>query len=251
MTRKAIVLANWKMHGNLTLLQNMSERLNRIITPSNLDVIICPSFPYLMSAKQMLMHDNIVLGAQNMSEFKAGAYTGEVSADMLKELAVKYVVLGHSERRSLYHETNSLVALKVETALNAQLTPIFCIGEREEDRTSGQTEAFLSAQIQAVIDKIGIEKFNDVVIAYEPLWAIGTGKTASPELAQETHRFIRAFLAELDTDIARKIPIIYGGSVNANNCEKLFQQPDIDGGLIGGASLNVDEFERICLTIKG
>lgn len=251
MTRKAIVLANWKLNGDLPLLRSMAERLNSISPFTNVDVIMCPSFPYLLTASELFTHNNVVIGAQNMSQHQAGAYTGEVSADMLNEMSVKYVILGHSERRSYYHDTNELVAEKVQAALHAKLTPIFCIGEREEDRLQGNTQAFLSMQLQAVIDKIGIESFKDVVIAYEPLWAIGTGKTASPEIAQEIHVFIREYLAKLNANIAQNISIIYGGSVNANNCKNLFEQPDIDGGLIGGASLNIDEFEKICLTIKG
>ena len=191
------------------------------------------------------------MGAQNVSEHASGAFTGEISTQMLTDVNVKYVIIGHSERRSIYKETSTLAAHKVAKALDAGLTPILCIGESECERDSEQTNTVLSAQLQPVIDEIGIEKFVDVVIAYEPVWAIGTGKTASPDMAQETHQFIRQFLANANESVASKVPLLYGGSVNATNCEKLFAQPDIDGGLIGGASLKVDEFKTICSAVKG
>jgi triosephosphate isomerase len=170
---------------------------------------------------------------------------------MLQKLSVNYVIVGHSERRSIYKETSTQVAKKVHAALNAGLTPILCIGESEAERATEQTEVVLSAQIQPVIDEIGIHKFNDVVIAYEPVWAIGTGKTASSAMAQETHHFIRQFLAQQNEQVALKVPLLYGGSVNAQNCEELFAQTDIDGGLIGGASLKAEQFKVICSAAKG
>jgi len=259
MKRRAIVAANWKMNGNLSLIDTMVTGLKDLELAENVDVVVCPSFPYLASftlaAKNENLSKSIHLGAQNVSEHDKGAYTGEISTDMLSELSAKYVIVGHSERRSIYKETSTLVAHKVAKVLTAGLTPILCIGESEAERDSLQTNVILSSQLQPVIDEIGIEKFEDVVIAYEPVWAIGTGKTASPEMAQETHQFIRQFLVEankgLDEDIANKVPLLYGGSVNAANCEKLFAQADIDGGLIGGASLKVDEFKVICSTAKG
>lgn len=170
---------------------------------------------------------------------------------MLKEFAVQYVIVGHSERRSLFDETSELVAKKVAKVLDEGLTPILCIGESEAERDNKETNKVLATQIQPVIEAVGIEKFVDVVIAYEPVWAIGTGKTASPEMAQETHQYIREYLAQCNTDIANKVPLLYGGSMNAANCENLLAQPDIDGGLIGGASLKVEEFKVICSTAKG
>lgn len=255
MNRRAIVAANWKMNGGLKLVDDMVTGLNNLELADNVDVVVCPGFPFLAvystsldaEGKSAAMH----IGAQNCSEQLKGAYTGEVSVDMLKELNVEYVILGHSERRSLYHETSHLVAEKVHTALEAGITPILCIGESEAERMAEQTETVLAAQIQPVLDRIGIEKFAEVVIAYEPVWAIGTGKTASPEMAQETHQFIRQFLANANADVAAKVPLLYGGSVNAANCEALFAQADIDGGLIGGASLKVDEFKVICSAAKG
>ncbi len=243
------------MNGNLSLVKEMVIGLNELQLAENVDVVVCPSFPYLSAFTYAAQDENlpkaIHLGAQNVSEQQSGAYTGEVSTDMLQECGVDHVIVGHSERRSLYKETSTQVAHKVRQALAANLTPILCIGESEVERDSEQTNTVLAAQLQPVIDEIGIEKFEDVVIAYEPVWAIGTGKTASPEMAQETHQFIRAFLAQSDAEIAKRVPLLYGGSMNAANCEKLLAQADIDGGLIGGASLKVDEFKVICSAAKG
>ncbi|GAA6206456.1 MULTISPECIES: triose-phosphate isomerase [Thalassotalea] len=255
MKRRSIVAANWKMNGNLSLINDMITGLNAVHLTENVDVVVCPSFPYLASftaiAQREGLQKSIHLGSQNVNEHQSGAFTGEISIDMLKECSVQYVIVGHSERRDIYKESSKLVADKVACVLDAGLTPILCIGESEAERETEQTNLVLSAQLQSVIDKIGIEKFDDVVIAYEPVWAIGTGKTASPEMAQETHQFIREFLALSNAEIANKVPLLYGGSVNASNCETLFAQPDIDGGLIGGASLKVDEFKVICSAAKG
>jgi len=250
MARRSIVAANWKMNGDLALADTILTELSNIELANNVDVVICPSSPFLGA---FLKHDvsGLSVGAQNVNEHESGAYTGEVSTTMLKELAVKFVIVGHSERRSYYQETSTQVAQKVKTTLDAGLTPILCIGESESERENEQTEAILTAQLQPVIDEVGIEKFSDVVIAYEPVWAIGTGKTASSEMAQETHQFIRGFLAKANESVASKVPLLYGGSVNASNCEELFAQPDIDGGLIGGASLHVEQFKTICLAAKG
>jgi triosephosphate isomerase len=255
MKRRSIIAANWKMNGNLSLINEMITGLNEVQLAENVDVVVCPSFPYLLSFTQFAQSESlqksIHLGSQNVSDHESGAYTGEISVDMLKECSVQYVIVGHSERRDIYKESSAKVAEKVAKVLSAGLTPILCIGESESERENEQTNVVLSAQLQSVIDNIGIEKFVDVVIAYEPVWAIGTGKTASPEMAQQTHQFIREFLALNNAEIASKVPLLYGGSVNASNCETLFAQPDIDGGLIGGASLKVDEFKVICSTAKG
>lgn len=251
MTRQRIVAANWKMNGNLTLVDNMTSELNDIKFTDNVNVIICPSFVFLSALSSKLNNNSVELGAQNISEHDSGAYTGEVSADMLKEMSTTYVIIGHSERRSLFGETNEQIAKKVQFALSKGLTPILCIGESELERTENRTEAVLSQQLQPVIDEIGIAQFKDVVVAYEPVWAIGTGKTASSEMAQETHQFIRQFLSKNDTEIAQGVSLLYGGSVNATNSKELFAQPDIDGGLIGGASLKVDEFKIICAAAQG
>lgn len=248
MKRRTIIAANWKMNGSFALAEDMVGKLNSLTLSENVDVVLNVPSPYLATVTQAVNHKSVFVGAQNMSEFESGAYTGEISAAMLKEFDVSYVILGHSERRSIYKETSHHVALKVEAALNAGLTPILCIGESEQERATGETETVLASQLQPVIDQVGIDKFANVVVAYEPVWAIGTGKTASPEMAQETHAFIREFLKESNEEIADNIVILYGGSVNAGNSNVLFSQPDIDGGLIGGASLKVDEFATICLS---
>jgi triosephosphate isomerase (TIM) len=251
MNRNTIVAANWKMNGNLTLVKQMSQMLNNVQLADNVNVIICPSFPYLTALSNGLVSESVHVGAQNVNEHEKGAFTGEVSTDMLKDLSVNYVILGHSERRAIYKETSTQVAHKVKKVIDAGMTPILCIGESEAERTAMQTETVLASQLQPVIDEVGIATFERIIVAYEPVWAIGTGKTASPEMAQETHKFIRGFLAQSNELVADKIPLLYGGSVNASNSNELFAQADIDGGLIGGASLKVDEFETICSTAKG
>ncbi len=251
MNRKTIIAANWKMNGNLALVKEMSQMLNQVQLAENVNVVVCPSYPYLAALSSFITSEHVALGAQNVSEHEKGAFTGEISTDMLNELLVKYVILGHSERRTLFKETSTQVAHKVKTVIDAGLTPILCIGESEAERNAMQTETVLASQLQPVLDEVGIEAFENVIIAYEPVWAIGTGKTASPEMAQHTHQFIRGFLAQSDQAIANKVPLLYGGSVNASNSNELFAQADIDGGLIGGASLKVDEFEMICSTTKG
>ncbi len=251
MPRQRIIAANWKMNGNLALVDTMTSELNNIKFSDNVKVVICPSFVYLSALSAKIANNNIKLGAQNISEHASGAYTGEISADMLNEMSASYVIIGHSERRSIFGETDTQIALKVKFALANGLTPILCIGESEAERVEEKTDAVLSQQLQPVIDEIGIESFKDVVIAYEPVWAIGTGKTASPEMAQETHQFIRQFLAKNNAEIAEGVSLLYGGSVNAANSKELFAQTDIDGGLIGGASLKVDEFKIICSAAQG
>ncbi|MFB1014154.1 MAG: triose-phosphate isomerase [Alteromonadaceae bacterium] len=255
MKRPLIVAANWKMNGGLALIEQMTNAFNGFVVNDNVEIVICPSFPYLAAftaaAKTANLNEHIHLGAQNVSAQENGAFTGEVSTGMLKDVSVSYVIVGHSERRSLYSETSVVIAEKVKSVLEAGLTPILCIGESEAQRVAEQTNEILASQLQAVIDIIGIEKFVDVVVAYEPVWAIGTGKTASPNVAQKTHQFIRQFLTNIDADVANKVPLLYGGSLNATTSEELFAQTDIDGGLIGGASLKVDEFKVICSTAKG
>jgi len=255
MARRAIVAANWKMNGDLALVDTMISGLSGIKLQENVNVVICPSTPYLSTfatkAKIEKLNTAISIGAQTVSEHKSGAFTGEISTQMLQELSVEFVIIGHSERRSYFKETSTQIAHKVGAALNAGLTPILCIGESEVERATEQTETVLASQLQPVIDELGIERFIDVVIAYEPVWAIGTGKTASSEMAQDTHQFIRQFLAKANESVAYKVPLLYGGSVNASNCEELFAQADIDGGLIGGASLQVEQFKIICSTAKG
>ena len=217
---------------------------------SDLDVVICPPFVYLAELATLLKGAKISLGAQNVSHLESGAYTGEVSVGMLKDYNCQFVIVGHSERRSLYGESDSRIAEKFITAHASDLIPILCIGELLEERESNETEVVIARQLDAVIDKAGIEMFAKSVIAYEPVWAIGTGKTATPEQAQEVHAFIRLQLARHDDDIADNIRILYGGSVKASNAADLFKMADIDGGLIGGASLVAEDFIRICQAVR-
>jgi triosephosphate isomerase (TIM) len=243
-TRRPIVAGNWKMNGNKSLVRLLDDKL-AMEDLSHLDVVVCPPFPFLG-----LFGDTVALGAQNMSMFENGAHTGEVSADMLKESGCHYVILGHSERRAEHAETNDIVALKVKVALDAGLLPILCVGETEEIRDSGELFTFLAEQIDTVVELVDIKQFAHIVLAYEPIWAIGTGRTASPEQAQEVHQFLREHLSKKNSDIAANIKILYGGSVKGSNAKELFSQKDVDGGLIGGASLDPEDFLSICLAAK-
>ena len=239
-SRRQIVAGNWKMNGDKELVEQMQAQLAEA-SLENMDVVICPPFLYFG-----LFNSKVKLGSQNISQFDSGAHTGEVSAAMLKEFGCQYVVVGHSERRADNHDTDELVALKVEQTLKVSLTPILCVGEPEDVREDGTLFDYIAAQLDAVIKKVGISQFADIVLAYEPIWAIGTGKTASPAQAQEVHAFIRGYLAKQDDNVAANIVILYGGSVKGNNAQELFSQADVDGGLIGGASLNPEDFLSIC-----
>jgi triosephosphate isomerase len=238
--RRQLVAGNWKMNGDKALVGRM-QKIFATASLDNMDVVICPPSPYFG-----LFDGKLKLGSQNISEFDSGAHTGEVSVAMLNEFKCQYSIVGHSERRADNHESNELVALKVEQVLKAGLTPILCVGEPESVREIGKLFEFIAAQLNAVLMKVGVSQFADVVLAYEPIWAIGTGKTASPAQAQEVHAFIRGHLAKQDVNIAANIIILYGGSVKGNNAQELFSQVDVDGGLIGGASLDPQEFLSIC-----
>ena len=238
--RRQLVAGNWKMNGDKALVGKM-QKIFATAELGNMDVVICPPSPYFG-----LFDGKLKLGSQNISEFDSGAHTGEVSVTMLNEFKCQYSIVGHSERRADNHESNELVALKVEQVLKAGLTPILCVGEPESVREIGKLFEFIAAQLNAVLMKVGVSQFADVVLAYEPIWAIGTGKTASPAQAQEVHAFIRGHLAKQDVNIAANIIILYGGSVKGNNAQELFSQVDVDGGLIGGASLDPQEFLSIC-----
>lgn len=239
-SRRQLVAGNWKMNGDKALVEQMQKQLASA-SLENMDVVICPPFPYLG-----LFDGKVKLGAQNISQFDSGAHTGEVSVSMLKDFDCQYVIVGHSERRADNNESNDLVASKVEQALKADLTPILCVGEPENVREDGTLFDYIAAQIDAVLKQIGVSQFANIILAYEPIWAIGTGKTASPAQAQEVHAFIRGFLAKQDANIAAKLVILYGGSVKGNNAQELFSQADVDGGLIGGASLDPKDFSSIC-----
>jgi len=246
--RKPFVAGNWKMHGSKASILSLVTGLNSQAEQfENVDVAVCPPAIYIDYANRTLAGNGVFVGAQNIAEEPIqGAYTGEVSVEMLKDFDCSYVILGHSERRAIYGETNQEVAAKVKVALAANVTPILCVGETLEERESGVMEQIIATQLDAVLDAVGIDAFADVVIAYEPIWAIGTGVTASPSQAQEVHAFIRGKLAGLDPAVAEKVIIQYGGSVKPDNAKELFGQADIDGGLIGGASLNADDFIAIC-----
>lgn len=242
--RKKLVAGNWKMHGSLA----DNAALLAAIKPAlaGIEAAVCVPFPYLAQAQAALAGSSIAWGAQNLSEQPKGAFTGEVSAAMLLDFGCRYVIVGHSERRSLYGETDAVVAKKYLAAQAAGLTPILCVGESLEERESGVTENVVARQLDAVIEAAGVASLAKAVVAYEPVWAIGTGKTATPEQAQAVHAFIRGRIAARDKGVAEGLTIQYGGSVKAANAAELMAQPDIDGGLIGGASLIADEFAAIC-----
>ena len=244
--RKTIVAGNWKMNASKETVNSLIEGILSGVNETTSEVIVCAPFPYLSQVESLINKSKLMLGAQNLNVNPAGAFTGEVSADMIKDFGAQHVIVGHSERRSLYGETNAIVAEKTKTAIDAGLTPLLCVGESLEDRESGNTEAVVEEQINAVIDLIGIESFDQVIIAYEPVWAIGTGLTATPEQAQAVHLFIRNLLANSSEKIAKRTPILYGGSMNAANAADLISCSDIDGGLIGGAALKAEDFLQIC-----
>lgn len=255
--RRLLVAGNWKMHGSLEMTADMIAGVARNALDAarlseqrllGYDILICPPAPYLSQAVTSSESQPVVIGGQNCSQFDSGAYTGEIALSMLTEVGCEYVLLGHSERRELFGETDQGVAGKFSACLDhsAAITPILCIGETLSDRQAGNTENVVSSQLNAVIEKVGIVGFTNAVIAYEPVWAIGTGETASPEQAQEVHAFIRGILRNLDADVAQSVRIVYGGSVKPDNAFELFTQTDIDGGLIGGASLDLNSFTGIC-----
>jgi triosephosphate isomerase len=250
--RNKLVAGNWKMHGNLKENGALLEALisNTPKPGNNARYAVCVPFPYLASVQTALRNTYIDWGAQNISQYDKGAYTGEVSADMLIDFGCTYVIVGHSERRMLFGETSQIVAEKYSAAQRAGLIPILCVGETLEQRDSDITEQVIDEQLKAVIALTGVESLAKAVIAYEPVWAIGTGKTATPQQAQDIHQFIRKGIAAQNQEIAESLPILYGGSVKANNAEELFDMPDIDGGLIGGASLISEDFVAICSAIK-
>jgi len=208
-------------------------------------LLICPPFPYLASIAEQIAGSRVALGAQTVSEFEAGAYTGETAPSMLKDVGCEYVIVGHSERRAIYGETSTQVAAKFAAAQNVGLTPILCVGETLEEREAGSTESVIDEQLDAVLNSLGADVFAAAVIAYEPVWAIGTGKTATPDEAQDVHRHIRSRLAEHSGELAGKVQILYGGSMKGENAPGLLSMPDIDGGLIGGASLKANDFLAI------
>ncbi|MBI5217287.1 MAG: triose-phosphate isomerase [Ignavibacteriae bacterium] len=248
--RKKLIAGNWKMnkdiHETATLVDALKSQLLNYSTTQLLDVLICPPFTSLVIASTLVKDSQIKLGAQNMSQHEEGAYTGEVSAKMLKSVGCEYVILGHSERRQYFKETNELINAKAKQALKHGLTPILCVGETLEEREAGVTEDIIKTQVKGVLQELTSEQVENVVIAYEPVWAIGTGKTATTEQANQVHKFIRKLVGQLYSwTVAGKLLIQYGGSMNDKNAAELLSQSDIDGGLIGGASLKADAFTTI------
>ena len=240
MTRTRLVAGNWKMNGSRTANHALLEAVRAgIAGAAGVDCAVCVPFPYLHDVSEQLRGSSIAWGAQTLSEHAKGAFTGEVSAAMLVEFGCRYVLVGHSERRQLFGETDAQVAAKFAAALDAKLVPILCVGETLEEREQGRTEKVLARQLDEVLTTTGIEAFSGAVVAYEPVWAIGTGRTATPQQAQEAHAFIRR-------RIFRGTRILYGGSMKADNAASIFAMPDVDGGLIGGASLVAQDFLAIC-----
>jgi len=244
--RRKFIAGNWKMHGSLAENEALLAGILAGVEDVKAGVAVCVPFPYLAQVQAKLAGSPIAWGAQNLSQHAKGAYTGEVSAAMLKDFGCAYVIVGHSERRALYGESDEVVAEKFAAVQAAGLTPILCVGETLDEREGGVTEMVVGRQLDAVITKSGVTSLAKAVVAYEPVWAIGTGKTASPEQAQAVHAFIRGKVRDLDAAVADGLIIQYGGSMKPNNAAELLGQPDIDGGLIGGASLNAEEFLAIC-----
>jgi len=239
------IVANWKMNGDQIFNSHLITTIekNSVINDAS-HMIICPSMPYLQQINTQ-KPSYMILGAQNISQYDTGAYTGEVSGKMLADLKTKYVIIGHSERRELYNEDNNVIRGKFSKAIENNIKPILCVGETIEHRNNGETFDYIHSQIDAVISSNKLENLKELIIAYEPIWAIGTGQTATPESAEEVHSYIRNTLLNTDSNLAENTPILYGGSVNSDNAEKLFKMKNINGALIGGASLNGEEFSKI------
>lgn len=244
--RRPLVAGNWKLNGSLS---SISELISGIREQSakveNAELAVCPPYIYLSHVQKLLQGSEIALGAQDCSDQESGAYTGETAAAMIKEFGCKYNIIGHSERRHVYGDSNDTVATKFAHVVKNGMIPILCVGETLKDREDGHTEVVISQQVNAVLDLFGIEAFKNAVIAYEPVWAIGTGQVATPAQAQEVHEEIRLTLDAKNKDIAANIRILYGGSMKPDNAKELLQQPDIDGGLIGGAALKAEDFVGI------
>lgn len=245
--RQPLVAGNWKMNGSResidTLLNGMLAGMGEV---EKAEVVVCAPFVYLSQVSEKLVGTAIAWGSQNINDNDSGAYTGEISGPMLNDFGCKYVIVGHSERRAIYGETDEDVMRRFMAAQTHELIPILCVGELLEEREQGITNEVVSRQLDAVINAAGIEAIGNSVIAYEPVWAIGTGKTATPEQAQEVHAIIRAKLAQQDAKVAASVRILYGGSMKPDNARELIGMDDIDGGLIGGASLVAEDFLRIC-----
>jgi triosephosphate isomerase (TIM) len=245
--RRPVVAGNWKMHGSRSANEALLTDLEQRLKPEwSIDVVVFPPYVYLADAARMLHEGQMRVGAQDVCAEAAGAFTGQVSASMLKDVGCRYVIVGHSERRRLYHEDDALVARKFAAVLRAGLTPVLCVGETLEEHEAHQTDGVVARQLEAVTAMSGVASFAQAIVAYEPVWAIGTGRTASPQQAQAVHAHLRSRIAAQDASIAGHLRILYGGSVKGGNAAELFSMPDVDGGLVGGASLSADEFQQIC-----
>lgn len=251
--RKKLVAGNWKMYKDKSetfeLISQLKEKVNSFLP--DVDIAVCPPFTSIELAAELLKNSHIYLGAQNMHSEIEGAFTGEISAKMLKSFGVEFVILGHSERRTYFKETDDFINQKIKRAIEFNLKPIFCLGETLQERENGKTFEVVERQLTKGLEGISRIYLEKIVIAYEPVWAIGTGKTATPDQAQEVHSFLREKISELyDSEISFKVRILYGGSVKPENARELFNQPDIDGGLIGGACLKADSFYQIILAAQ-
>lgn len=244
--RRKIVAGNWKLHGDRAFARALMDDIVAVAAPGGVERVILPPLPYLSELIEDYADHGVAFGAQDVSANDKGAYTGEVSAGMLKDIGCLYGLVGHSERRQYHAETSEGVAAKFFAAKQAGLTPILCVGETLEERERGETTRVVSRQLGAVLDVAGVQSLANAVVAYEPVWAIGTGKTATPEQAQDVHAHIRAEIGRSDAKIAAALRVLYGGSVKAANAREIFAMADVDGGLIGGASLKADEFLKIC-----
>lgn len=242
--RQKLVAGNWKMHGSQQMVNHLLEKMLSQQAPSA-KLLVFPPYPYLSQAIQLLANSDIGIGAQDCSQAEEGAYTGEVSAAMLADLGVSHVLLGHSERRQYHAETDALVLEKAKRVLAADLIPVVCVGETLTQREAGETNKVVLQQLTPLIENLTLAQLQKVVVAYEPVWAIGTGLTATPEQAQEVHAFLRSVVAKIDKELAAKMLFLYGGSMKPDNAASLLEMPDIDGGLIGGASLDADQFLAI------
>ncbi|NGX59539.1 MAG: Triosephosphate isomerase [Chlamydiae bacterium] len=248
MARPIIIAGNWKMYKTIGEAVQFIQDLIPKVKEASCKILIAPSFTVIASSATAAKGSNVLIGGQNMSDVDEGAFTGEVSARMLKDAGGQFVILGHSERRSHFKETDEHIHHKIKRAIVENIPPILCVGESEKERSMGQSDQVLKKQLDGALNGLKSEEFKDLVIAYEPVWAIGTGKTATPEIAQETHRMIRQHIAEHFSDsIAENLPILYGGSVKPANITSILLQPDIDGALIGGASLDVESFTQMVL----
>jgi triosephosphate isomerase len=244
--RTPCIMGNWKLNGDKAFTQNLIKGVMAQTQHVNCDVVVCPPFVFVQNAVMAAANSHVKVGAQNVATEVSGAYTGEVSAPMLKDVGCEYVIIGHSERRQYYGDTDEVVVQKVRQTLGAGLVPVLCMGETQKEHESGNTEQVVGGQLQAVLSAFDASELQNMIVAYEPVWAIGTGLTATPEQAQAVHAFLRGLITAKDESLGASTRILYGGSMKPDNAPELLAQPDIDGGLIGGAALKVDMFAGIC-----